>query len=269
MKTVLITGASSGFGKRVAERLLNEGYTVYAAARGVDKMSDLEVKGAHILKMDVTDSSSVDTGVERVIREQGRVDVLFNNAGYGSYGTIECIPLEEIKIQYDVNVLGMARLIRAVLPHMRDQKSGLIINTASIVGHVSLPVLGWYASTKHAVEGMSDALRMEVKNLGIDVVIIEPGAVRTGFDRVASSTLDRLDHPEDYQPLVKAFRRFSENMYAKAPGPDSTADAVVKAIKARRPRTRYATTRDARILPRVRRWFGDRLFDRILLSRLK
>lgn len=269
MKTVLITGASAGFGKRVAEKLLDDGYTVYAAARRVDKMKDLEQKGAHVLRMDVTDTESVEAAVSQLIEEQGRIDVLFNNAGYGSYGTIECIPLEEIQRQYDVNVFGMARLIKAILPHMREKRSGLIINTASIVGHVSTPVLGWYASTKHAVEAMSDALRMEVKHLGIDVVMIEPGAVKTEFDEVAFATLDKLEHPEDYKALVAAFRKFSENMYAKCPGPENTADAVLKAIKAKRPKFRYATTTDAKVLPKVRRLLGDRLFDKAILSQLK
>ncbi len=131
MKTVLITGASSGFGKRVAEKLLDEGYTVYAAARRVEKMTDLEAKGGHILRMDVIDNRSVEAGVDQVIKEQGRIDVLFNNAGYGSLGPIECVPMEDIQRQYEVNVFGMARLIKAVLPHMRKKRSGLIINTAS------------------------------------------------------------------------------------------------------------------------------------------
>ena len=269
MKTVLITGASAGFGKRTAERLLDEAYTVYAAARRVERMSDIEAKGAHVLRMDVTDNASVEAGVAQVIEEQGRIDVLFNNAGYGSYGTIECVPIEEIQRQYDVNVFGMARLIKAVLPHMRKEGSGLVINTASIVGHVSIPVLGWYASTKHAVEAMSDALRMEVKRLGIDVVMIEPGAVKTEFDEVAFAALDKVEHPEDYQALVTAFRERSENAYAKCPGPESTADAVLKAIKARRPKFRYATTTDAKILPKVRRWLGDRLFDKAILSQFR
>jgi short-subunit dehydrogenase len=269
MKTVLITGASAGFGKRVAEKLLDEGYSVYAAARRVGKMRDIEAKGAHILNMDVTDTASVDAGVARLIEQEGQIDVLFNNAGYGSYGAIECVPLVEIKRQYDVNVFGMARLIKAVLPHMREKRKGRIINTASVVGHVSTAVLGWYASTKHAVEGMSDALRMEVKHLGIDVVVIEPGGVKTEFDEVAFANLDKVEHPEDYKAMVAAFRRYCENLYAKCPGPESTADAVVRAIKAKRPKTRYATTVDAKLLPKVRRWLGDGVFDSLILSRLR
>jgi short-subunit dehydrogenase len=269
MKTVLITGASSGFGKRVAEKLLDEGYTVYAAARRVEKMTDIEAKGAHILRMDVTDNGSVEAGVAQVIKEQGLIDVLFNNAGYGSFGPIECIPMEDIQRQYEVNVFGMARLIKAVLPYMRKKRSGLIINTASMVGHISFPVMGWYASTKHAIEGMSDALRMEVKPFGIDVVVIDPGPVKTEFDAVAIAAMDRLEQPEDYKPLTAAFSKYMANSYAKCPGPEGTADAVVKAIKAKRPKTRYATTTAAQLLPRIRRWAGDRLFDSMSLRQLK
>jgi short-subunit dehydrogenase len=269
MKTVLITGASSGFGKRVAEKLLAEGYVVYGAARRVEKMRDIETKGARLLKMDVTDTASVNAGVSRIIDEQNQIDVLFNNAGYGSYGVIECVPLEEIKNQYEVNVFGMARVIRAVLPYMREKRSGLIINTSSVVGKVSMPALGWYASTKHAVEAMSDALRMEVRDLGIYVVMIEPGPVRTEFEETAFATLDKLVHPEEYMPLIAAFKRYSRAMYAKAPGPESTANAVLRAIKARRPKSRYPTTMMAKMLLKVKWLFGDGLLDRAILSGLK
>lgn len=269
MKTVLITGASSGFGKCVAEKLLTEGYIIYAAARRIENMRDIEAKGAYILKMDVTDSASVNIGVARVIEEQKQIDVLFNNAGYGSYGVIECVPLEEIQYQYNVNVFGMARLIKAVLPYMREKKSGLIINTSSVVGHISMPAMGRYASTKHAVEAMSDALRMEVKHLGIRVVVIEPGPVKTEFEETAFSTLDGVEHPYEYRSLIDAFKMYSRAMYAKAPGPESTADSVVRAIKARRPKFRYPTTTMAKILPKVRWLLGDRLFDKAILSGLK
>jgi len=269
MKTVLITGASSGFGRRVAEKLLAEGYIVYAAARRIEMMRDIESRGARLLKMDVTDTASVNAGVARVIEEQGQIDVLFNNAGYGSYGTIECVPMEEIHRQFEVNVFGMARLIKAVLPQMREKKSGLIINTSSVVGKVSMPVLGWYASTKHAVEAMSDALRMEVKHLGINVVVIEPGPVQTEFEETAFSTIDKLDHPEEYRPLIAAFKRYNRALYEKAPGPECTADAVVMAIKAKHPKPRFPTTMMARILLKVRWLFGDRLLDRAMLSGLK
>lgn len=269
MKTILITGGSAGIGKRTTEKLVEEGYIVYSAARRVERMRDIEPKGARTLKMDVTDTASVEAGVAQIIEEQSRIDVLFNNAGFGLCGTIECVPIVEIQRQYDVNVLGMARCIKAVLPHMRKKRDGLIINMASTAGHLSTPVLGWYASTKHAVEAISDALRMEVKHLGIDVVIIEPGFVKTDFSKVSFAILDQLEHGEDYKALIAAFRKSYETNFAKSPGPESTADAVLKAIRAKHPKNRYATTIDAKILPKVRRWLGDRLFDRLILRQLK
>ena len=152
---------------------------------------------------------------------------------------------------------------------MREKKSGLIINTASLVSHASTAILGWYASTKHAVKGMTDALRMEVKHLGIDVVLIEPGAVKTEFDEVAFATMDAIDHPEDYRHLAANFKKLAKSIYAKSPGPESTADAVVKANKAKKPKIRYATTIDAKVLPKVKRLLGDRIFDKIALSLIK
>jgi short-subunit dehydrogenase len=218
--------------------------------------------------MDVTDTASVEAGVAQIMEEQGRIDVLFNNAGYGLYGTIECVPIEEIQHQYNVNVLGMARCIKAVLPQMRERRDGLIINMASTVGRLSTPVLGWYASSKHAVVAISDALRMEVKHLGVDVVIIEPGFVKTGFNKVAFSTLDQLEYREDYNKLITSFKKLYKKFLAKSPNPESTANAVLKAIKAKRPKNRYITTIDAQILPKVRQCVGDRLFDKLVMRQL-
>ncbi|HAW26858.1 MAG TPA: short-chain dehydrogenase/reductase [Planctomycetaceae bacterium] len=267
MKSIIVTGASSGIGYATAEMFLKNGWRVGLVARRADRLNALaaEYENAVALPADVTDPAAMETAFDTF----GYLDVLFNNAGYGSYGTIEDVPLEEIQRQYDVNVFGMGRLVQAVLPQMRKQGSGRIINTASVVGHVSTAVLGWYASTKHAVEAFSDALRMEVKALGIDVVVIEPGAVKTEFDEVAFATLDSLDHAEDYKPLVAAFRKFTGDLYSKSPGPESTANAVVKAIEAKKPKTRYATTLDAKLLPRVKRLFSDKLFDKIVLSQMK
>lgn len=153
-------------------------------------MRDLQDKGAHVLHLEVTDTKEVNKVVEQLITEQGRIDVLVNNAGFGQYGVVEAVSEEQVKYQFDVNVFGMHRLQQAVLPHMRKARAGKIINLASIVSHVSAPILGWYASTKHAIKGMTEALRMEVRDLGIQVVEIEPGAVRTSFEEVAFGTMD-------------------------------------------------------------------------------
>lgn len=158
-----------------AEALLAQGYTVYHAARRLDQMDDLKAKGAHPLRMDVVDDASVQAGVKRIIDEQGRIDVLINNAGYAVYGMIESVDLELARRQFEVNVFGVARLTRTLLPHMRRQTSGHIINISSVVGKVSGSVLGWYAASKHSVEAISDALRVEVESFGIRVAMIEPG----------------------------------------------------------------------------------------------
>jgi short-subunit dehydrogenase len=268
-QVILITGASAGFGRLTAEKLLAEGHIVYAAARRVEKMLDLEASGAVILEMDVTDDQAVEAGVDKLIAEQGRIDVLVNNAGYGSYGMVECVPMEEIKHQFDVNVFGYGRLIQAVLPHMRARKQGKIINVASIVSHVSAPLLGWYVATKHAIKGMTEALRMEVKQFDIEVVQIEPGAVKTEFDEVSFATLEKVEHPEDYRTLLDGMHQALVNMYKTCPGPESTANAIVRAIKARQPNAVYRTTMDARILPLVRALVGPRLYGNLMLKMAK
>lgn len=207
--------------------------------------------------------------VDRIIKEQGRIDVLINNAGYGSYGNIENVPIEEIKRQFDVNVFGTARALKAVLPHMRKQKSGLIINMSSVVGKISAPILGWYAASKHAIEGYTDALRPEVKEFGIKVVKIRPGAIKTEFDKVAFDTLDKIEYASDYEPLVSAVRKSLMSMYEKCQGPERTANIIVKAVKARNPHTSYATTNDAKMMIMMKNLLGEKLFGNMMLRMMK
>lgn len=232
-------------------------------------MRDLEEGGAQLLNLDVTDDRSVQEGVERVLVCEGRVDVLLNNAGYGSYGFVECVPVDEVRYQFEVNVLGCQRLVRAVLPSMRARRSGRIVQVASVVSHITPLMMGWYAATKHAMNAMSEALRMEVRQLGIEVVQIEPGAVKTNFEEVAFAALDQLEHPEDYAELLAGMRAASETMCANAPGPERTVEAVVAAIQARRPKAVYRTTLDARWLPVVRNLLGGRLFAAAMLARAR
>lgn len=268
-QVVFITGASSGFGKGTAEALLAKGYTVYPAARRIEKMEDLKQQGAHPLQMDVTDTQSVNAGIEQIIQEQGHIDIVFNNAGYGSYGMIEDVPLDELEYQYNVNVFGVARVLKAVLPQMRQQGSGRIINTSSVVAHISTLGLGWYASTKHAVHGMTVALRQEVKDLGIKVILIEPGTVATGFEDTAINMLDKLTPPEDYQALQDAFKTFILKNYADAPNEDSTVTAMVEAAVSPNPKLVYRTTQDARLIPIIQSIMPDTLFDNFIISRVK
>ena len=175
----LVTGASSGIGAATAQRLNGLGYVVYGLARRVDRMAGLDRIGVRTLAVDVTDEQAPAAAIEQIIAEQGRIDVLVNNAGYGSYGALEDVPLSEARYQFEVNVFGLARLIQLVLPHMRRQGSGRIINISSIGGKIYEPLGDWYHAAKFAVEGLSDSLRVELRPFGIDVVIIEPGAIRT------------------------------------------------------------------------------------------
>lgn len=269
-KVVLITGASSGFGFLTAEQLLKSGeWSVYAAARRVEKMSELESLGAVVLKMDVTNGSDVTEGVERIIREQGRIDALLANAGYGSYGMIEEVPMEEIERQFQVNLFGVARQIKAVLPHMRKQRSGRIVVTGSVVSNISTMGLGWYASTKHAVKAMATALRQEVRDFGISVSRIEPGVVKTGFDSIALDSLLKVDHHRDYSPFVRGAHKLLSGLYADCPGPESTVKAMVHALTTKRPKRVYRTTFDSRLLPFFVNTLPQRLVDALILLGVK
>ena len=203
-KVILITGASSGIGFDAAQTLARQGHKVYAAARRVELMEPLKADGVQILKMDVTDEASMQQGVNEVIQAEGKIDVLINNAGYGFFGAIETVPLEEARRQVEVNVFGLARLTQLVLPQMRQQGSGRIINTSSIAGKMVFYMGGWYNVTKYSVEAFSDALRMEMKPFGIDVVMIEPGAIKTDWGIIAARHLKESAKGTAYQSILSA-----------------------------------------------------------------
>ncbi|MCU1652217.1 MAG: Estradiol 17-beta-dehydrogenase, partial [Pseudonocardia sp.] len=184
MKTVLVTGASSGIGKETAKTLLADGYAVYVAARRVDRMSELEQLGATALAMDITNDEDIVAAVKRITAERGGIDVLINNAGFGMYGAMEDTTLDDARYQFEVNLFGLARLTQLALPYMRDRGAGKIVNISSVGGKIYTPLGAWYHATKHALEGWSDSLRLELKPLGIDVIVIEPGIIRTEFGDV-------------------------------------------------------------------------------------
>ena len=188
-RVALVTGASSGIGAQTALLLQAAGFAVYAVARRVERMQPLASQGVRTLSMDVTEDSSVTAGLEKIIAETGRIDVLVNNAGYGSYGSVEDVPIEEARRQFEVNVFGLARLIQLAVPHMRAQGSGRIINVSSIGGKIYEPLGGWYHAAKFAVEGLSDSLRIELRPFGIDVVIIEPGPILTEWNAIARQNM--------------------------------------------------------------------------------
>ena len=268
-KVALVTGASSGIGMETA-RLLNAlGYIVYGAARRTEKMQELKQAGVKLLAMDVTDEAAMVHGVNEILQAEGRIDVLVNNAGYGSYGALEDVPLSEARYQFEVNIFGMARLTQMVLPYMRRQRSGRIINISSIGGKIGEPHGAWYHATKFAVEGLSDSLRMELKEFGIDVVIIEPGAIITEWASIARENMLRVSGNTDYKELTVKHA----NMFARADKAGSqpivVARTIVRAITANRPKTRYATGGGAKIILFVRRILSDRMFDRLMLGMMK
>ena len=188
-KVILLTGASSGIGYQTAESLAKEGHIVYGAARRTEKMETLKQFGVKPIYLDVTDEESIKSAIDTIIGNEGHIDVLINNAGYGSYGAIEDVEISEAKMQFEVNLFGLARLVQLVLPHMRKQKSGRIINISSMGGRLTSYFGGWYHATKYALEAFSDALRMEVADFGIDVSLIEPGGIKTEWGIIAADKL--------------------------------------------------------------------------------
>jgi short-subunit dehydrogenase len=268
-KVVLITGASSGIGKETAILLAKSGCTVYGAARRLEKMQDIKESGVHLLAMDVTDEASMVKGVNDLLKAEKRIDVLVNNAGYGSYGSLEDVPLSEARYQFEVNIFGMARLTQLVLPQMRKQKEGTIINISSIGGKLGEPHGAWYHATKFAVEGLSDSLRMELRQFGIHVVVIEPGAIITEWNRISRENLMKRSGNTVYKDLAAKHA----NMLAKGDKwgsrPDVIARVIKKAIDARNPRTRYAAGGGAKFILFLRRVVPDKMFDRLFLSQLK
>ena len=267
---VLITGASAGIGKSTAKLLLANGYKVYAGARRLENLRDLETLGAGVMRLDVTDEASLKSALDTVMNAEGRLDVLINNAGYGAHGAIEDVPMSEARRQFDVNVFGLARLTQLVLPIMRKQGSGKIVNISSIAGKITLPLGGWYHATKHAVEAYSDALRAEVYRFGIKVILIEPGAIKTEWDTVAMANLAKYSGQGPYAALTdKLVNKFRAGYKAGAPGPDVVAKTILKALRADRPSARYAVPFQARLILLMKWLLPDCVLDFAIRTALK
>lgn len=242
MKVVIVTGATSGIGYETVTMLAQSGqYTVYGAGRHVEALKPIEPLGVRPLRLDLTDSASITDAVHTVLDQEGRVDVLINNAGYGSLGTIENVSPREARRQMDVNVFGLMELTQQVLPVMRGQSEGLIINVSSIAGRVVSLVAGWYHASKYALEALSDALRREVRPFGIRVVIVEPGAIRTPWADIASSHLEDSSKGTVYEEMAKKSSRFMRRLYGSrwVTPPQRVARTIVKAVEASRPKARY------------------------------
>ena len=270
-KVILITGASSGIGKDTALSLIKEGHVVYGVARRLEMMKDIVQAGGHAIKMDILKDRNIDDVVNQIIKEQSRVDVLINNAGYGLWGAVETISIDEAKRQFDVNIFGLAYLTKKIIPFMREQKSGKIINMSSMGGKVYTPFGAWYHATKYALEGWSDCLRIELKSFGIDVILIEPGVIKTEFqDVMMDSTVERsIGTP--YEKKLKALEKATQEMYARGIGspPSTITKLIIKAINSHNPKRRYVGGLFAKPMLFIKKWFGDKMYEKAIMSQIK
>jgi NAD(P)-dependent dehydrogenase (short-subunit alcohol dehydrogenase family) len=269
-RAVLITGCSSGIGRATAIHLAPS-WTVYATARRPESIADLEGRGCRLLTLDVTDHASAEAAVKEIEDRHGAVGVLVNNAGYGLHGAVETVSLDDARREFETNFFGLADLTQLVLPGMRAQGAGRIVNISSMGGKVSLPGGGFYHSSKFAVEALSDALRFELRAFGIHVIVIEPGLVKTEFGNTAVDTVG--DHSADgpygsFNAALQAkISSAYEGLLAKtAASPEGIAKLIGKAIAAPRPRTRYVKPMTTRVLLFAKRVLPDRAFDAILRS---
>ena len=262
-RVALVTGASSGIGAESAKRLAKKGFVVHGVARRTDRLAELEQHGVRTSAMDVTDDASMTAGVQRILDEHGRIDVLVNNAGYGSYGAVEDVPIDEARRQFEVNVFGLARLVQLVLPTMRAQGQGRIINIGSMGGVVYTPFGAWYHATKFALEGFSDALRVEVAPFGIDVALVQPAGVRTEWNTIARTSLvERSEggaYAENARKAAGVLGAADNRLLSSGPG--AVARKVVRAATANTVRSRYAAARGARTLMLARRIAPDPVVD--------
>jgi NADP-dependent 3-hydroxy acid dehydrogenase YdfG len=265
-RAVLVTGCSSGIGHATAERLLLDGWKVYATARRPDSIADLADKGATTLALDVTDEASMSAAVEQVTAAEGAVGVLINNAGYSQSGAVETVPLDQIRRQFETNVFGLIRMSQLVLPGMRDQSWGKIVNIGSMGGRVTFPGGGIYHATKYAVEAISDSMRFEVRGFGVDVILIEPGLIVTSFGDVAAGSVSDAPGDGAYDDFNRHVAKLTAEAY-KGPmvklggGPEKVAGAIAGALSAKRPKARYPVSPSPHLLINQRRFTPDRVWD--------
>jgi len=267
-KVALVTGGSSGIGEATARRLRRAGFVVYAAARRTERMEALRRAGIRTIALDVTDDESARAAVAEILDAEGRIDVLVNNAGYGSYGALEDVPMTEAQAQLDVNVLGLARMAQLVLPGMRARRAGLIVNVSSMGGRFAAPLGAWYHASKHAVEAISDALRMELAPFGIRVVVIQPGSIRTEWGTIAAEKLREVSNEGPYasqaDDVAAVLANSSLPSARTASSPEVVARAIATAATARRPRTRYRIGFGAKPMVAARALLPDRVFDAVV-----
>jgi NADP-dependent 3-hydroxy acid dehydrogenase YdfG len=265
-KRILITGCSSGIGRATALRLARNGFVVCASARKRETLGELENAGCTTLSIDVNDEASMRAGVAAA----GPIDVLVNNAGFSQSGAIEAVPMSRVRAQFETNVFGLVRMCQLVLPGMRARGFGRLINLSSMGGRLVFPGGGFYHATKYAVEAISDALRFEVAAFGVDVVLIEPGLIKSGFSDAAVSAMQDMQAADVYASFHAAVATSTRESYEKgalarlAGVPDDVAAVIEKAITSRRPKPRYTVTASAKLLLAIKKLRSDRGWDRFL-----
>lgn len=268
-RIVLITGASAGIGNATAIYLAQHGYEVYAAARRFEKLQELKPFGIKPIALDLTNDESIVDAVSKILREAGRIDILINNAGSGFYGALEDMPMADARYQIDVNVFAAARLIQLVLPSMRAQGFGKIVNLSSVGGKVTLPMGVWYHASKFAIEGLSDALRKEVKSFGIDVIVVEPGGTKSEMVEIGTEYLNKISGHTSYTHLAKGVSKMYATSEKNASEPVVIARLIKKAVEATQPKTRYVGASGAKMILFFRKILSDKMFDKLIMSQMK
>ena len=273
-KVVLITGATDGLGKAAAILLAERGYRVYAAGRSKEKRAQLDQLAQtknlpmQSLELDVTSDDSVRAAVQQILTEAGAIDVLINNAGVGFMAVIEELKMEDMRSQFETNVFGVLRVTQAVLPHMRERRSGRILMISSVAGIVTPPTYGAYSSSKHALEGLSNALRLEMVPFGVDVVLIEPGYIVTNFQQTAHALAEPYLEAAKNGPYAKiyagAWGGANKGRGASKTTPEDCARVMLEAIEAASPKPRYVVTALAKTVKWGKRFLSDKMMDRIL-----
>lgn len=268
-KVVLITGASSGFGYELAKKLAKLNHIVYGVARRKDKLQGLEKYGVNIGICDVQKDEDVKSIVNRIIMEQGRIDIVYCNAGYGYYNIIEHSSIEEAKKQFDVNVFGVHRVVKEVLPYMRDNGEGRVVITTSVVANVSLPIGAWYCASKHAVRAYAEGLMLELNGTGVDVITIEPGHVKTEFDDISRAFLKDIEVHQDYENIRDNYVKFLEKPSIGFVGLKRTVKDMVHAGLSTKPKMNYKTTLDSKSLTFIRSILGRENYYKLVAKVLK
>lgn len=271
-QVAFVTGASSGMGKETALRLLDNGLIVYVAARRLELMTDLQERGAIAIQMDISKEEQIVAAIQKVEAAHGGIDVLINNAGFGMYGSMEESSIADARYQFEVNLFGLARLTQLALPYMRQKGAGTIVNISSMGGKIYTPLGSWYHATKHALEGWSDCLRIELASFGIKVIIIEPGAIATEWSNVMLAPMLQRSGKGPYKALAHGLASAMSQSYGKkgASSPASeVADVIVKAVTNKKSKTRYVVGKMAKPLIFIRQYLGDKIFDKVIMSQVK